>query len=118
MAIQCKIANISYSISKMVVTINLTLQTFDDTIVDDTGTPKILDEKNISVQQNMLDPNALNNLTTKILNEVNDYLNRCKTNFDRLATVFGTLDSDVILENLKTNLQLEIDNAVSTIFSA
>jgi len=116
MAIQCKIVDITYSISKMITTVTITLNVFDDTIVDDTGNPKILDTKTISISQNMLDPDALNNLNNKINNEITEYLTRCKTNFDRLLSVFGTLDVDVILNNMKTDLQTAIDDAVSTIF--
>lgn len=116
MAVQIQCVEGTYSLSGHFATVTMTFQLLDDAILDASGNPKILDQKTISVTQNMLAENAKDVLKQKILDEVDDYLQKAKANIDTIYTMFGTIDPDQIMELIKQDIQTDIANLVQTYF--
>ena len=118
MAIICEVSNVTYSIHRNFTTVTVDLTLKDDSITDESGNPKILDQKTISVTQNVLVDNALELLLRKIMNEIQVYLQNAKVNMDKLDALFGTHDPDQILAAIQNNIQENTNNLVSSIFGA
>jgi len=116
MAIGVRCVDMSYSLSGYMANVSITFELFDDQITDENGVPKTLDSKTISVTQNILDVNAKENLRQKVLNELQKYLEKAKTNIGTLLSNFGTIDPDQILTNLKNDIEQEVPNVISNVF--
>ena len=116
MNIQLECVDSTYSLSGNIATVTLTFRLVDTDLTDENGNPKVLDVKTISVSQNVLDPNAKDNLKAKILTQVEKYLTSAKTNVSVIYNLFGTTDPEQILENLKNELQTDIQALVQNTF--
>ncbi len=114
MNIDIKVVDINYVLTKNIVTVTLTMNLVDLDTLDSEGNPVVLDTKTISVQQNMLSPTALDELNNKIYKEVEEYLQRAKTNTEQLVNVFGTANPEDILTNVKTAVETNIIPAAKT----
>lgn len=116
MAVQLQCIESTYSLSGHFATVTLTFRLLDDSILDENNNPKILDQKTISVTQNMLAENAKEVLKQKILDAIADYLAKAKTNMDKIYSLFGTLDPDEIMNLIKQDIQNDVANLVQTYF--
>ncbi|OAG26659.1 hypothetical protein [Thermodesulfatator autotrophicus] len=117
MNLSVQIKDIGYSISRQIVTVTITISLVDLDQTDADGNPFVLDEKTVSISQNMLSSTALDELNAKIYQEIRTYFERAKVNIERLTSVFGTINTQTILNNLKTNIETNmIPNAINEVF--
>jgi len=116
MNIDLRCVDSTYSLSGTIATLSIRFQLIDLDQVDENGDPKVLDEKVISVKQNILDSEAKNNLKKKILDEVEDYLIKAKENIYALYAIFGTIDPNEVLGLLKSEIETDVKALVAAVF--
>ena len=116
MAVELRCVDSSYSLSDSFATVTLTFELIDTNIVDESGNPKILDRRTISVTQNMLAENAKDVLKQRILAAIDEYLSKAKTNIDTIYVMFNTLDPDEIMALIKQDIQADVANLVQQYF--
>ena len=115
MALKVKLDNFSYGVSGKIAAVSMSLELYDDEILDAESKPVVLWQGTVSEKQNLTDNDALNKLVTKLKNKIKSDVEAAVNNAIAIKNVAGTYDPIQLGQSILVACQAQADETLNEV---